>query len=66
MSIAALAQDFDATSLLQIAKAAEHRAKLIRELEAKPWRRTTEQNDAIDTFDQLAWYCRKVVAMQEG
>jgi hypothetical protein len=65
VSVREMAQDFSPTTLVEIANAAEHRAKLLKEFEPKPWRRTKEQNDAIDTFQQLAAYCRLVIKMGE-
>lgn len=59
-----MAKDFSASVLNEIADEAGHRAQLIVELEPKPWRRSEEQSDAIDTFRQLAAYARRVVAMQ--
>lgn len=66
MGVREMAQDFSASSLLQIAEGAEHRAKLIAELEPKPWRRIQEQRDAWHTFTCLAAYCREVIKMQEA
>jgi len=61
MSTKQQAQTFDLLALAEIAKNAEHQAKLIEELEPKPWRRTRAQSDAHDNFRQLAAYCRRVL-----
>ena len=61
-----LAQDFNLDALRQIAEGAEFRANLIKQLEPKPWRRGKEQNDTLDTFQQLARYCRKTIAIANG
>lgn len=58
------AQSFNASCLRAIANNARHQARLIRELEAKPWRRSQDQNEDLDTFDQLAHYCERVISMQ--
>lgn len=58
-----MALDFNLAALQEIADAAQHRARLIAEIEPKPWLRTQEQNDARDTFSQLAAYCRRVIEM---
>ena len=65
MSIQVLAQAFSRPALATIADRAEHNAKLLIELEPKPWRRTKAQNDAIDTFRQLAAYARRVIELME-
>lgn len=66
MSVQALAQDFDTNTLLELAQKARHQARLICELERKPWRRTLQQNTAIDAFQQLARYCERVLEIQRG
>ena len=65
MSVREQAQTFDTVTLNTIAAHAEHQSALLRNLEPKPWRRTTQQKDAIDTFDQLAAYARRVINMQK-
>ena len=54
----------DKAQLELIAKAAEHKAQLIRELEPKPWKRTEKQKEAYDTYTQLAAYARRAIEIE--
>jgi hypothetical protein len=58
-----MAQDFNKSALNEIANSAELRANLLVKHIPKPWERSTEEADAIDTFKQLAAYCRRVINM---
>ena len=53
--------EWNADHLRSVRDIAEHKAQLIRELEAKPWRRSKEQNDMIDEYMQLSRYCQYVL-----
>ena len=53
--------DWNPDHIRSVRDTAEHKAQLIRELEAKPWRRTREQNDMLDTYEQLSRYCQRVL-----
>lgn len=64
MSIQSQAQTFArVVDLNFIIENAEHQAKLLKELEPKPWRRSEEQKDAIDTFEQFGRYARRILQM---
>jgi hypothetical protein len=58
-----MAKDFNKSALNEIANCAEFRANLLIQHTPKPWERSTEEVFAIDTFRQLAAYCRRVINM---
>lgn len=60
-----MAQAFSKSALQEIADGAHDRALILMEQEFKPWKRSKEHNDAIDTFRQLSGYCRRVIVMIE-
>jgi hypothetical protein len=58
------AREFSKDALTQIADAAETRAKILRETDLRPWKRRADVNNAIDDFEQLARYARRIVTLQ--
>ena len=59
-----MARDFSASTLKEMADAAETRADIVCDFERRPWLRSPAEIDAIDTFRQFAAYARRILAMQ--
>ena len=55
------AREFDREAIERAAMLADHKARLIEELEPKPWRRSARQRDALRTLRAFAAYSRQLV-----